>query len=410
MSVQKSEVTNGLSPCSQKLGDMNLSEFYNSQKLQQILVAQINNSDQKRITFAEYMALVLYHQKYGYYNSGVVSIGKRGDFFTSASLGQDFGELLGGQLQEIWQKLDCPNPFYLVEMGAGNGELAQDILGFIQNNNQQFIQALKYIIIDQSPALKQVQQETLKVFTVFDITWKTWSELTDDSITGCFLSNELVDAFPVHLITKQQQQLQEVYLSLEQEQLTQTIAPVSTTKIKEYFDLVGINLLEKEYPENYLTEVNLNALDWLTTVAAKLQRGYILTIDYGYTADKYYRPARNLGTLQCYYQHRRHNNPYVNIGYQDLTAHVDFTALQRHGELCNLETIGFTQQGLFLMALGLGDRLNELSTGKYGIAEIFQRRDALHQLIDPTGLGGFWVLIQGKNLKPSAHSLQGLTY
>jgi SAM-dependent MidA family methyltransferase len=339
----------------------------------------------------------------------VVSIGAKGDFFTSASLGKDFGELIAVQLQEMWQNLGCPNPFYVVEMGAGNGQLAQDILGFIQNNNQQFIQALKYIIIERSPALRQVQQELLKPFTV-DLTWKSWSEIADDSITGCFFSNELIDAFPVHLITKQQQQLQEVYLSLKQEQLTQTIAPVSTTKIDEYFDLVGINLLEKEYPEGYLTEVNLNALDWLTTVTAKLQRGYVLTIDYGYTADKYYRPARSQGTLQCYYQHRRHNNPYVNIGYQDLTAHVDFTALQRQGKLCNLETLGFTQQGLFLMALGLGDRLNELSTGKYGIAEIFQRRDALHQLIDPTGLGGFWVLLQGKNLTVKEHSLQGLTY
>jgi SAM-dependent MidA family methyltransferase len=389
---------------------MDVAEFSNSQKLQQILVAQINDSPHQRITFAEYMELVLYHQQYGYYNSGVVSIGAKGDFFTSASLGKDFGELIAVQLQEMWQNLGCPNPFYVVEMGAGNGQLAQDILGFIQNNNQQFIQALKYIIVERSPALRQVQQELLKPFTALDLTWKNWSDIADDSITGCFFSNELIDAFPVHLITKQQQQLQEVYLSLEQEQLTQTIAPLSTTKINEYFDLVGINLLEKEYPDDYLTEVNLDALDWLATVAVKLQRGYILTIDYGYTADKYYRPARSQGTLQCYYQHRRHNNPYVNLGYQDLTAHVDFTALQRQGELCNLKTIGFTQQGLFLMALGLGDRLNELSTGKYGIAEIFQRRDALHQLIDPTGLGGFWVLLQGKNLTVKEHSLQGLAY
>jgi SAM-dependent MidA family methyltransferase len=389
---------------------MNLPEVSNSQKLEQILVNQINNSPAKRITFAEYMELVLYHQQYGYYNSGVVSIGAKGDFFTSASLGKDFGELIAVQLQEMWQNLGCPNPFYVVEIGAGNGQLAQDILGFIQNNNQQFIQALKYIIIERSPALRQVQQDILKSFTAFDLTWKTWSDLADDSITGCFFSNELIDAFPVHLITKQQQQLQEVYLSLEQNQLTQTIAPLSTTKINEYFDLVRINLLESEYPDDYLTEVNLDALDWLATVAVKLQRGYILTIDYGYTADKYYRPARSQGTLQCYYQHRRHNNPYVNLGYQDITAHVDFTALQRQGELCNLETLGFTQQGLFLMALGLGDRLTELSTGKYGIAEIFQRRDALHQLIDPTGLGGFWVLLQGKNLTAKEHSLQGLAY
>jgi SAM-dependent MidA family methyltransferase len=149
-------------------------------------------------------------------------------------------------------------------------------------------------------------------------------------------------------------------------------------------------------------------LDWLETVVTKLKRGYVLTIDYGYNAEKYYLPSRDRGTLQCYYQHRRHNNPYANLGYQDITAHVNFTALELYGELYNLHKIGFTQQGLFLMALGLGDRLNELSSGQFSISEIFKRRDALHQLIDPTGLGGYGVLIQGKNLTES-ESLQGFT-
>ena len=389
---------------------MNLPEFSHSQQLRKILWDKIDNSPEKRITFAEYMDLILYHQHYGYYNSGVVSIGAKGDFFTSSSLGQDFGELLAVQFQEMWQNLGCPAPFYLVEMGAGNGELAQDILGYIQEHtNDKFIKALKYIIIERSSTLAKVQQELLTSCSCFDITWKTWSDLVDHSVEGCFFSNELVDAFPVHLLTKNQGQLQEVYLSLEQDRLTETIHPVSTEKLIEYFDLVGINLLEAQYPQDYRTEVNLNALDWLATVAAKLKRGYVLTVDYGYTADRYYRPTRSQGTLQCYYQHRRHHNPYVNLGYQDITAHVDFTALQRQGELCNLKTLGFTQQGLFLMALGLGDRLNELSSGKYDISQIFKRRDALHQLIDPTGLGGFGVLIQGKNLTAKERSLQGLT-
>lgn len=382
-------------------------------QLHKIIVTEINSSPEKRITFAKYMTLVLYHQQYGYYNSGVATIGAKGDFFTSSSLGKDFGELLAVQFKEMWQNLGCPNPFYLVEMGAGNGELAQDILNSIlnniQNNNDDlFIKALRYRIIERSPALIKRQQDLLSSFDNLDLAWKTWSQFAESSIEGCFFSNELIDAFPVNLITKNQHQLQEVYLSLEQNQLTETIAAVSSEKLVKYFDLVEINLLEAEYPDNYRTEVNLNALDWLTTVASKLKRGYLLTIDYGYTAEKYYRPARSQGTLQCYYQHRRHNNPYVNLGYQDLTAHVDFTALMRQGELLNLKTLGFTQQGLFLMALGLGDRLTELSTGKYDISQIFQRRDALHQLIDPTGLGNFGVLIQGKNLTATEKELRGL--
>lgn len=386
-----------------------LSESPDSQQLKKLLFDQINDSHQKRITFAEYMAHVLYHQDYGYYNSGVVRIGTKGDFFTSSSLGKDFGELLAVQFQEMWHKLGCPDPFYLVEMGAGNGELAQDILNFFQNNDDNlFVKALKYVIIEQSTALIKTQQKLLNPFRDIDLTWKTWSEIADNSIEGCFFSNELVDAFPVHLITKNQQQLQEIFVSSEQDRLIETCHPVSTEKLLAYFDLIGINLLEDTFSYGYRTEVNLNALDWLVTVAAKLKRGYVLTVDYGYTAEKYYRPSRNQGTLQCYFQHRHHNNPYVNIGCQDITAQVDFTALQCQGKLHGLKTLGFTQQGLFLMALGLGDRLNELSSGKYKILEIFKRRDALHQLIDPTGLGGFGVLIQGKNLAESELSLRGL--
>jgi SAM-dependent MidA family methyltransferase len=388
----------------------NSPELFNSQALQKILEIEITSSTNQRISFAQYMDLALYHPNYGYYNSGMIKIGNQGDFFTSSSLGKDFGELLAVQFKQMWHNLGCPASFYLVEMGAGNGELAQDILNYFQSENDKFfIKALKYIIIEQSSALITVQQKRLKSLMAFDLTWKNWSDLEEDFIVGCFFANELVDAFPVHLVTRNQDQLQEIYLSLEQGQLTETIHPLSSDKITQYFDLVGVNLLDSSYPPNYRTEVNLNALDWLSTVANILKRGYILTIDYGYPAAKYYRPSRNLGTLQCYFQHRRHQNPYVNLGYQDITAHVDFTALERQGEVCNLKTLGFTQQGLFLMALGLGDRLNELSSGKFDITQIFQRRDALHQLIDPTGLGGFGVLIQGKNLTASEESLQGLT-
>jgi len=390
---------------------MNLSEFSNSQKLQQILLAEIERSPCNRITFSQYMATVLYEQKYGYYNSGKVRIGSQGDFFTSSSLGKDFGELLAIQFREMWYKLGCPNPFYLIEMGAGNGELAQDILNFFSNSNndQDLICAIKYLIIEQSPALIKKQQELLKSFSNFEITWVNWFDIASNSIEGCFFSNELVDAFPVHLVTKNNNQLQEVYLQIQDNKLTEVIDQISTEKIAQYLDLIKIDLLQLEYPQGYRSEVNLNALDWMSAIASKLKRGYVLTIDYGYSADKYYRPSRNRGTLQCYYQHRYHHNPYVNLGYQDITAHVDFTALERQGELSNLSTIGFTQQGLFLMALGLGDRLNELSSGKYNIAEIFKRRDALHQLINPTGLGGFGVLIQGKNLNHKQQTLQGLT-
>jgi SAM-dependent MidA family methyltransferase len=146
-------------------------------------------------------------------------------------------------------------------------------------------------------------------------------------------------------------------------------------------------------------------------VSDRLQRGYVLTVDYGYPASRYYNPRRSQGTLKCYYHHRHHDNPYVNIGQQDITAHVDFTALERWGDRCGLDKVGFTQQGLFLMALGLGSRIAELSYQEQSISQLLQRRESLHELINPIGLGGFGVLVQSKGLKEKELSqpLKGLT-
>lgn len=388
---------------------MNSKQNLNSCKLQQLIGDRLRTSPQQRITFAEYMDLVLYDPNYGYYGSGTVAFGAEGDFFTSTSVGADLGELLAVQFQQMWHKLNCPHPFTLVEMGAGNGRLAADILNFLRGNYPEFLSALRYIIVEQSPVLRQQQQELLSDWTKINLNWQTLAELPPNSVTGCFFSNELIDAFAVHLVTIADRDLQEIYLTLDEGNLREIVAPLSTPKIAAYFDLIDIDLLDRTYDNGYRTEVNLAALDWLDTIAHKLQQGYILTIDYGYPASRYYSPQRNQGTLQCYYQHRRHHNPYVNLGYQDLTTHVNFTALERQGELSGLERIGFTQQGMFLMALGLGDRLNELSSGKYKVTEILHRRDALHQLINPAGLGGFGVLVQGKGLNAQQQTLLGLT-
>ncbi|MGK7896408.1 MAG: class I SAM-dependent methyltransferase [Xenococcus sp. (in: cyanobacteria)] len=364
------------------------------------------------ITFAEYMNLVLYHPEYGYYSSGKVVIGSQGDYFTSSSLSSDFGQLLGQQFIEIWHKLEQPNPFYLVEMGAGNGSLAMDILKYLQQSQVLDIEALDYIIIEASPALRKQQKETLQelINLGIDITWKNWTDIPDNSLIGCLFSNELLDAFPVHRLRVINQELKEIYVTVSEHKIVEVVGELSTPNLLDYFKLVEIDLLSSDYPNNYTTEVNLAALDWLSTVAQKLKQGYVITIDYGYPAVKYYHPQRYQGTLNCYYRHRHHHNPYVNLGEQDLTAHVDFTALEKQGQLLGLETIGVTQQGLFLMALGLGDKLQALSQGNWEISEVMQRRDQLHQLINPTGLGGFQVLTQGKGLSLQGKELTGLKH
>jgi SAM-dependent MidA family methyltransferase len=385
-----------------------------SHRLQQIILAKIQANSDKRITFAEFMDLALYHPDYGYYSSGQVAIGAKGDFFTASSLGPDFGELLAEQLAEIWLILDRPQPFQVVEMGAGLGDLAIDILNYWQSNYPDLLQNVEYSIIEESSSLISTQQEKLQLWREKGIrlSWNSWSDLANHSVTGCFFSNELIDAFPVHQVIWQDHQLQEIYIVENQGNLIEMIGQISTPELLNYFEKVQIKINESDYPDGYRTEVNLQALDWLNRVSQKLKQGYLLTIDYGYSAQKYYHPQRSQGTLQCYYQHRYHADPLVNLGFQDITTHVNFTALENHGQSIGLEILGFTQQGLFLMGLGLGDRLAELSTGKFNFVEIFKRRDALHQLIDPTGLGKFGVLLQAKGLTPvqKTRSLRGIDF
>jgi SAM-dependent MidA family methyltransferase len=403
----------------------------------QAIVNRIMTSPQQRITFAEYMDMVLYHPEHGYYSSDADKIGFRGsDFFTSASLGADFGELLAKQFYQMWQILDQPIHFDLVEMGAGQGILASHILNYIKQQYPDFFTAVQYIIVEKSQSLKQEQQQRLQDFAV---DWCNLEEIPPNSITGCFFSNELVDAFPVHQFILEAGQLREIYVTIQQQLEEETsdlpfdsapfdsaqgkpilaqdkplfievIGEPSTPQLGEYFKLVGIDLSQNTYENGYRSEINLAALNWLGIVADCLQRGYVITIDYGYPAHRYYNPRRSQGTLQCYYQHRHHDNPYINIGQQDITAHVDFTALSSWGERCGLKNIGWTQQGLFLMALGIGERLAALSSQQQPISQLLQRREGLHQLINPGGLGNFGVLVQSRRLteQEASQTLQGL--
>ncbi|MFN6563228.1 MAG: class I SAM-dependent methyltransferase [Nostoc sp. ChiSLP01] len=402
----------------------------------------ITTSPQQRITFAEFMDMALYHPEHGYYSSDAVKIGfQGGDFFTSPNLSADFGELLAEQFLQMWEILERPVPFSLVEMGAGQGLLALHILKYYQLQYPDFFTALEYVIVEKSSTLRQEQQQRLQDLPV---RWCNLEDIPSNAIAGCFFSNELIDALPVHQFTLESGELREIYVTTQGDEedaesgrrgdavkefsisprphvpassvpassrsFIEIAAEPSTPQLTDYFNLVGIDLTSGAYPDGYRSEINLAALSWLSIVADRLQRGYVLTIDYGYPATRYYNPRRSQGTLQCYYQHRFHDNPYINIGQQDITAHVDFTALERWGDRCGLKNVGFIQQGLFLMALGLGERIAAISYQNQPLSQLLQRREALHQLLDPTGLGGFGVLIQSKNLEKTEISqpLKGL--
>lgn len=347
------------------------------------------------ISFCEFMALALYAPQWGYYNRPQMQIGRRGDFITSSSLTRDFAELLTEAFVQMWHALQRPQRFTLLEMGAGEGQFADVVLNYSQATYPDFFAALEYQIQEQSPSLRERQRQRLAPWGD-RLCWRG-SDTPAAPITGCIFSNELVDAFPVHRLQWQGGNWQEIYVSLNSEgALQEVLRPLRDDRIHEYFATVGIDPQQQGYSDGYRTEVNLNLIPWLKDLSQRLERGFVLTIDYGYPAQQYYHPARCEGTLQCYYQHRYHNNPYCFVGEQDITAHVDVTALTRYGEKFGLETLYVTRQSLFLMALGLGDRLLAQQQSNGNLLQALNRHQSLHQLIDPLGLGGFYVILQGK--------------
>jgi SAM-dependent MidA family methyltransferase len=292
------------------------------------------------------------------------------------------------QFVEMWEILGRPAPFTLVEMGAGQGLLAQDIGQAIAQLAPACWADLDYVIVETAPGLIALQQRQLEAWGS-QVRWQSLDELSVNPIVGCCFSNELLDALAVHQVE---------FLG------GVVLGDPSTPKLAAYFEQFAPLPVGDRYPDRYRTEVNLAALNWVNQVAAALKQGYVLTIDYGYPADRYYSPVRDHGTLQCYYQHNRHADPYQNIGTQDITAHVNFTAIERQGITVGWETIGLTQQSIFLMALGLGERIATVgqsdSRDPQEILDRLKQRDMLHQLINPMGLGGFGVLIQSKELLP----------
>jgi SAM-dependent MidA family methyltransferase len=393
--------------------------------LSALIQQQILATPDRRITFAAFMEQALYHPKLGYYSQRARAIGAGGDFFTSPHLGAEFGQMLAAQLVQMWVVLDRPRPYTLVEMGAGQGLLAKDILRWIQQHDPQCFDCVEYIIVEKAAGLVAEQQQQLgaELAAGVPITWQTWSAITAArsptnapvSIVGCCFSNELVDAFPVHQVVFVQGELQEVYVTVKGNQFVEVLAPPSTPELAAYFAQLGGRPVGPDYPDPYRTEVNLAAIDWLRSVNAALSQGYVLTIDYGYPADRYYNRVRSQGTIQCYYQHSHHSDPYIHVGEQDITAHVNFTALIQTGVTIGLDPVRVTSQAMFLMSLGLGDRIAALgrsdSTDPQEIIQRLRQRDALHQLVNPMGLGNFGVLIQSKGLtrSQSGITLKGLT-
>ncbi|WP_333653702.1 class I SAM-dependent methyltransferase [Dissulfurispira sp.] len=338
------------------------------------------------INFETFVEMVLYYPGLGYYTKDSTKIGRTGDFYTSPHLHSIFGAMIGRQMEEMWTAIGKPEIFHIVEMGAGMGYLAKDMLEYLEE--KEIFKYLKYTIVEINPTVRAKQQELLSEFSD-KVKWVSHiNELKP--ITGCFLSNELLDAFPVRLIevsNNPDNELKEIYVSIDGDDLVEIKMPCSV-EVKKYLNEFGIEL-----PEGYKTEVNLKIKDWLSEVSNKLFEGFILTIDYGYPAQDYYSEDRNRGTLLCYYHHQINENPYQNIGEQDLTAHVNFSSLKKWGDELGLKTIGFCPQGTYLVSLGIDEIIKELYGDSPDVFDVAK----IKGLILPQGMGeSHKVMIQYK--------------
>lgn len=326
------------------------------------------------ITFESFMDMALYDPEFGYYMTGESRIGRAGDFYTSSHVHPVFGAMIGRQIEEMWKVMGKTDKFSIVEIGAGEGYLSKDMLDSLRGG--EFYDALRYEIIERNPFAVERQKDRLSDH-LDKIEWKDSISLLKD-IKGCIISNELFDAFPVHLV-RMDRELKEVYVAADNNRLIELVDDTSTAELNQFIDEFSISL-----KDGYRTEINLRVKNWLDEVGALLTEGFVVTIDYGYSVRDYYSDERNRGTLMCYYRHQLRENPLENVGQQDITAHVNFSSLMKWADERGLKTVGYCSQGSFLVSLGIDEEVRKLFLNSKNYFDDLSR---IKKLILPQGMG-----------------------
>jgi SAM-dependent MidA family methyltransferase len=318
--------------------------------------------------FDWFMEQVLYHPEHGYYSSGGCVIGRKGDYFTNVSVGPLFGQLLVAQFAEIWGELGKINDFVIVEQGAHDGQFARDVLQSSQERAPEFFEASRYRIIEPFPILREQQSQILEPFRD-KVEWRSSFE----PFVGVHFSNELLDALPVRLISG---------------------------GVEKLVDIQGDKFLFIERPLSS-TAFNQAALDWVDSVAANLERGYVITIDYGHSGNEFQ------GNIQVRARHQHLDSPFEQIGHADITMQVDWTSIARRAEANGLRVAGFTDQHHFLSGI-----ISELADcDQSSVVDSPKAKRALQTLLHPEMLGrAFQVLTLTKGVDPGSPRLAGFKF
>jgi SAM-dependent MidA family methyltransferase len=353
------------------------------------------------VTFARFMELALYHPAHGYYHTSLRA-GREGDFLTAPETHPVFGWTLARQLDQLWRLLDCPAPFILREYGPGAGTLAVSLLEGLARDGAPLLEVLRYQPAERSPLALAALSCRLAAHGFAHL---LDGPTTPIPFTGVVLANEFLDALPVHRVACRGGQLVELYVGWEAGGFVEVPGPLSTPALAASLDESGVRLAEGQ-----VTEINLAIDPWVARVAGELARGYVLIFDYGYPAPERYDPNRfPRGTLKTYRKHAAGDDPFLAVGEQDITAHVDFTALGRAAERHGLEVLGLVSQAEFLANAGIGELLVGLQRRPETTLEGYlAARAAVMHLLAPGGLGRFGVMVLGRETPsvPLPHGLR----
>ncbi|MBI5198030.1 MAG: SAM-dependent methyltransferase, partial [Nitrospirae bacterium] len=310
--------------------------------------------------FIEFMELALYHPRWGYYTTKRGKWGRRGDYATAPGISPVLGRLLARQVRQMWEVLGRPGRFTVVEVGAGGGGLALSLLIKARESWPDFFAAVTLIAVERG--IEAFDRESfIREGLGEKILREESLEELPSGWEGVVLSNELIDAFPVHWMIFQKGELREVHVGWEEDRFVPVPARSSTGDLAAYIKEGGIRPVEGQR----LT-INLEASRWIRKVGGFLRRGFIVTVDYGDRAEDLYIPERS-DTLLCYYRRTISGDPFQHVGEQDITSHVDFSALMKAGEEAGLRTLGFTSQFYFLLGLGIEAELRP--GGPEGVTE-----------------------------------------
>lgn len=341
-----------------------------------------------KLSFAAFMELALYYPKLGYYNAKTFNLGKQGDFTTAPEISPLFAKCFAPSLSLIFEQLGSSN---ILEIGAGTGRFANDLL--LALNHLGYLPA-HYYIYEISAELRKKQQAYLQSTCPAWFSRIHWLSHLPERFKGVVIANEVLDALPVHCFRCEEEGVKERFVIWENEQFAWHVANSTTPglteeaqKIRECYAL----------PAGYQSEINLSLPPFIHSLANTLAEGVILLADYGYGREEYYRPERSQGSLTCFYQHRRHDNPLILVGLQDITAHVDFTRVIESAAESGCSLLGYTSQAAFLLACGILDIAQEeeqtLSPGSE-----FELHQAIKQLTLPTEMGErIKIMALGKN-------------